>query len=54
MRNLKIYLIVFLLMGMLGACEDDELSNQSIFQDPDTTELTNFDYWLLVQLYISL
>jgi substrate import-associated zinc metallohydrolase lipoprotein len=29
------------------SCQDDELSNESIFQDPDTTGLTSFDSWLL-------
>lgn len=41
------YLIVFLFATAIWSCKEEELSSESIFKDKDTSELTDFDRWLL-------
>lgn len=47
MRSFKIYLLLFLLIGVFISCQKEELNSESIFKDTDSEQLTAFDYWLL-------
>ena len=46
MKSIKIYLVLFLLAGMFWSCQEDKISDESIFKD-NTQIQTEFDKWLL-------
>jgi len=47
MKQIKIFLILSLLIGIFWSCKEDKISDESIFKD-NTKILTEFDKWLLV------
>ncbi|MDR1527128.1 MAG: putative zinc-binding metallopeptidase [Dysgonamonadaceae bacterium] len=47
MKEVKLYLIMFLMAGICWSCKEDAISDESIFKD-STKELSEFDKWILV------
>lgn len=47
MKEVKLYLMIFLMAGTCWSCKEDAISDESIFKD-STTELSEFDEWILV------
>ena len=46
MEKIKLFLVLFLMAGMLWSCKEDEINSESIFKD-NTKPLTEFDKWIL-------